>query len=133
MLSTNNQTIEFVSYECSNYEVFIHDKTSNDMRHCCCNIYAHGKLEQTLNYDILDIINVDKFESYIDPNSNFIKIDIPDGVYKAMVVGGSLCRAYIWNTNVNGIKMIKGIVCYNDDYDAIAYAEDKYLNKSWFI
>lgn len=128
---SNNQTIELVSTKCPNYEVFIHVKEQNDLRHCYCNIYAHGKLEDDLKYDILNIINVDKFPS-IDFNGVSI-LDIQDGVYSAMVVGGSICRAYIWNVMIDGYKITKGIVCYNDDEDAIKFAEEKYKEKNWWV
>lgn len=89
-----NIQLELVSADDPNYIVHIYDiENDRDKRHQSLYVIPIGNINNCIVSQDLHLINTSKFDIY---NHGIFKyVDVPDGKYRAMVVGASECIAYV--------------------------------------
>ena len=86
--------LELISADDSNYIVHIYDiENDKDKRHQSLYVIPIGDINNYIASQDLHLINTSKFDTH---NQGIFKyVDVPDGKYRAMVVGASECVAYV--------------------------------------
>lgn len=102
--------LELISADDPNYIVHIYDiENGRDKRHQTLCVIPIGDINNHIASKDLHLINTSKFDTY---NEGIFKyVDVPDGKYRAMVVGASECVAYV--------KGITCLVCMKNDTKAM--------------
>lgn len=101
---------------------------------CSCGIYAHGKLEKELQFDIVNIPFGGEWE---EGYKQFI-LPFKKGIHTVNINHhGKLIKArmYYWNSDAhgNGYYKHRGLIVHFDDEKANKYAKEHYNKKSYSI
>lgn len=159
-MSEEKIVIELVPQIDANYEI-LKNLEENLRLAYCDGIYAHGKLENLLGYDRLqvivpeDIFSIDYIKFY--PNANFGRkqfyfnlspLMFLEGIYECNVLGvNKPCVGYFWTIEKEELNLTvygninltvskwrqKGLVLLPDDKENIEFANKHYLMKSVLI
>ena len=94
--------------------------------YCAVGVYAHGDLEEQLEYDVVGI----PFDG--DTEDGDFNVTLTNGVYKVNVIGinGSVsAMLFYWQSNAFGRLHHRGLVVLESDEESVKYAQEQFDDK----